>query len=218
MLRVILFITCYLVSQSMTAQSIKIGVIDQDSIKNNSLLFQWSNDKAQIYMDTIQKIITKEYQSMAKFQKKGLSCGSDVEQFKVYNRESSNRMEAMQTMQENQQIIAFRLEKSIDSLLNLILKHSYKTISDSLEYDLILDKKYCIFYKNRQKNKHLEQLILNHFNQQYTQKEWQAIITPLLNKAIVKIQSHRYLSRAERAKPLRRLDLFVTFLLRPFHY
>ena len=145
-------------------------------------------------------------------------CCGGAKDYKIYKEELENRTDAMRNMQENQQIIAFRLEKSIDSLLNLILKHSYKTISDSLEYDLVLDKKYCIFYKNRQKNKHLEQLILNHFNQQYTQKEWQAIITPLFDKAITKMCSHRYRSRAERAKPLRRLDLFVTFLLRPFHY
>jgi hypothetical protein len=102
----------------MTAQSIKIGVIDQDSIKNNSLLFQWSNDKAQIYMDTIQKIQDKEYQSMVIWGRSDQCCGG-AKDYKIYQEELENRTDAMRNMQENQQIIAFRLEKSIDSLLNI---------------------------------------------------------------------------------------------------
>jgi Skp family chaperone for outer membrane proteins len=196
MIRFILFITCYLVSQSIIAQSPKIGVVDKNTILNHSAVYQWINNKTTVYADSLHQLIKQEQkngQDYLNYIIRLSQCGEvSPAQEKIWEQELLDRQNALAKMVSTSdsllQDVQSKLQKQVQNTLHQIISQ----VCTKESYDLILDKKGVIYHKEKERNALLNKTISEQMQQSYNLTTWNIQTRPFWRQIILQVRAKSY--------------------------
>lgn len=208
-----LFLLLY---QYAPAQSLKIGVLDVDSIIEHSVAYQTLRKNWKTADDSIQIVLEKEKERLQhlayyRVEYRGyFKVSFDYDTLEQYFESFATTAATVQTMQS--ELFVF---------LNDSIKNTFQLIVDSIAfeqgYDFILNKSLTLS-ASKYFSPRLNNNIITRLNQHYPYKKWEHFITPLFEENQVFVAQHirkTTPSKIEIAKPL---PFLIITLLRPHHY
>lgn len=187
-----------------SAQSLRIGFVDKDSIIVQSKAYKFSKIQVKAFGKTLHKILEAEQLKAAEYLQYVIDkshrccfCGTEPE-------DSEKKLQAMQAsfmaLAKQCEALLIEYEAFFSTQLEIQFQKSINHIVKTEGYDIILPLQSLVYPERISSYYDMESKILANLNAQFEEKEWQKTGIELLNKSKIELEQYKYISPSEIQK------------------